>query len=343
MNSRMKTTGLGLAVAVAVAFGAYALGSQSGGGNAGAAGASSSASASGSTAATGNQQAHLGGRGPGGAGFDDLASRLGVTPEKLRSALQAVRGQLGAGQDPRGRLASELATALGLPADQVTAALQKVLPIGPRGAGGPFGDDGAALAKALALDPAKVKAALDQLKANGTPDGPDAIAKALGVTPEKLRAALETLRADDTHRFGPFSDANVAALAKALGLDEAKVKATLDQLRANGKPDGPDAVAKALGITPEKLRDALRSLRPDRGGPGHRFGADTIAADLAKELNVDVDKVRAALDKVRGEEQQRFQKLQDRFAELLAQELGIPVEKVKQALPDGPFHGRRHR
>jgi uncharacterized protein YidB (DUF937 family) len=342
MSKRTKQTAVALTGAVAVAFGAYALGSQSGGGSAGASG-NGAGTATAPSSASGAQQAHFGfGRGgdpgrfgPGrfgfrrggpDAGLAGLAQRLGVSTATLRSALADVRNQLqGNRQDPRDRLAGELASALGLPTAQVTAALQKVLP----DRRDPFSpavlDD---LAKQLNLDAAKVRATFDRLRANGRPDGIRQIAAALGVPTAKLRQALRSVLPRRAH-VDPFSDTVLNALAKQLNLDAAKVRATFDRLRANGRPDGIPQIAAALGVSRQKLMDALHAALPDRGNK--RFG-DAFAADLANALNVDVAKIRAALDKVRTEEQARFQQLHDQFVSALAKALNLPEGKVSQAL-----------
>ena len=346
MSTRTKQTVIALTGAVAVAFGAYALGTQNGGGSAGASGG---AATTGQAASSGAQQAHfgVGHGGPGrfgrafrggpDRGLADLASRLGVSTAALRSALADVRNQVDPGnQDPRQRLAGELATALGLPTARVQAALRPVVPdrFDHRD---PFSgavlDD---LAKALNLDPAKVKATFARLRANGRPDGIPQIATALGVTQAQLRTALRSVLRP--HEVDPFSGAVLGDLAKALNLDPAKVKATFARLRANGRPDGVPQIAKALGVSENKLASALRSVLPDRrdhGRPGDRF-----AADLAKALNVDVAKVRTALQKLRAQESARFQQRQDAFVSALAKRLNLSEAKVRQALAAG--FGRRH-
>jgi DNA-binding MarR family transcriptional regulator len=277
MTSRRKTTGLALVGAVAVAFGAYSLGSQTGGGSAGASGTPGS----GATAAKGTQATHFGRRGGGRFGNDlsGLATKLGVTEDQLRTALQAVRQQLKPDQDRRQRLASELGAALNLPADQVTAALQKVLPA--RGAPG---------------------------KGPGPRNGP---------------------------RNGAAAD-----LAKALGIDASKVRSAFRQLRSQGHRPKLDDLAGALNVDPAKLRSALRSLRADHGRRGHGPLGAAVGADLAKALNVDPATLRAALDKVRAQEQARLTQLRDQFVAALAQQLNLPVDKVKQAVGDLPHHGR---
>jgi hypothetical protein len=282
MTSRRKTTGLALVGAVAVAFGAYSLGSQAGGGSAGASGTPGS----GATAAKGTQAMHFGRRGGGRFGNDlsGLATKLGVTEDQLRTALQAVRRQLepSAG-DRRQRLATELGAALNLPADQVTAALQKVLPDkmgrGGRGAHGPGARDGfaAALAQALGIDASKVRSAFQQLRTQGHRPTLDELATALSVDPAKLRTALQSLRADHPRAGrgrGPLRDAVAADLAKALNVDVATLRAALDKVRAQEQTRFQQlreqfvaALAQQLNLPADKVKQAIGSL-PHHGWHG---------------------------------------------------------------------------
>src|SRR4051794_31091769 len=164
MKTRTKKLATVMTVGVALSSGAYALGSQAGDG--GALASSSGASgdaANGTNVATksgGQPNARGFGRG-GGFGLDALATKLGVTPTALQTALKAIRAEKTPAQR-RAELTQALATALGKPVDQVTAAVNSVLP--DRGPGGPDkvrGDFAAALAKALGVDRAKGQAGLD--------------------------------------------------------------------------------------------------------------------------------------------------------------------------------------
>ncbi|MBF6620167.1 MAG: PepSY domain-containing protein [Patulibacter sp.] len=141
-----------------------------------------------------------GGPGGFGPGVDTaaLAKTLGVTEEKLRTALGATRG---AKKGDQGDRAAEIAQALGATAADVQSVLDGQSGGDRRGPGrggpGPHGDD-AALVTALAEKTGKSK---------------DAVTKAL----EGLHAARE--------------DARAAELAKELGVDAAKVKAALEAAR----------------------------------------------------------------------------------------------------------------
>jgi Clp amino terminal domain, pathogenicity island component len=146
MTNAKKKTAVVLTGAVALASGAYALGSQS----------------DGSAVAAGDRAAHFRG-GPGHAfGLDRLADRLGVDEDKLRDALEDVRGTL---PDPprerRVEFAKELADELGTTEAKVEAALERIR--------AKHEDEfekrrdalAEALAKRLNLDAAKVKEALE--------------------------------------------------------------------------------------------------------------------------------------------------------------------------------------
>src|SRR5436190_20913238 len=99
MKTRTKQLAILLAVGVVLSSGAYALGSQAGGG--GALASSSAGSASGSAAAKRTNAAAAGGpatvrglrRGARDFGLDALATKLGVTPAALQTALQAIRDE----------------------------------------------------------------------------------------------------------------------------------------------------------------------------------------------------------------------------------------------------------
>jgi hypothetical protein len=124
------------------------------------------------------------------------------------------------------------------------------------------------------------------------------------------------------HGFGPPARprAMAAALAKELGLSTAKVRAALEQHH------GPHELADALGVSEERLREAFHAVmgKPRRlHGPGRD--------DLAEKLGV----TQAQLDAA-------FEKLRDDFAQELAERLNLDVAKVKEALEATPrFGGRR--
>jgi len=150
----------------------------------------------------------------------------------------------------------------------------------------------------------------------GPPGGPrgrfmeqrlEEFATKLGVTPEKLREALEKVRPDRGQR-----DEKRAEMATALGLEQSKVEAALEKARPDGK----------------RFRGGPGGPPPGRPPGDRREGGPRVAA-LAKALGVTPAKLRTALQEIR-------QKKRDEFAERLADELGIPVAKVKSALPDKP-------
>jgi DNA-binding transcriptional MerR regulator len=283
--SRKTTTAVALTGAVAAISGAYALGTQVRDGSAQARDAASTSTTTGGSPTT---ALTAGGRPDPG---QELAQRLGVSQDALRKALDALRAK---GTSP--------------------------------GAGGPARDHAAADA---------------------------ALADALGVTPARLRAALQKLH--DAHEQQELS-----ALAKALGVDVAELQSALDALRpqgARGAPPagappaggprrdhrGPDglaaALAKKLGLGTAAVRRALQSVHPDRGARDRADRKDDLVAGLAKELGLDPAEVKAALAKLRTTEQQRWQARRTAFADALAKQLGIDAKKVRDALAAGPGPG----
>jgi biotin operon repressor len=292
MSTSRKTLAAVTVGAVALASTAYAVGSTSGDGSAfalGGGGGGQTASAS-------------------DPWIENLASKMGVEPSKLATALTAVKKE----QEPKGDIKSDsakvLATELGVSQDKVEDALKELRPARPGGPGGPG-------------------------------DGPH------------VRIA------------GDF----IADLAKELGISEAKVKATFEKFKpepptpgSEPKPPTPPdlgEIAKELGVSEAKLKEALEKVRPRLGGRGERkmrvhpggpggpgrggraFGADDIAADLAKKLGVSEAKVNAALEKVRETAVQRAQERHDALVKSLADKLGISVEKVQSALGSVPGRG----
>lgn len=61
-----------------------------------------------------------------------------------------------------------------------------------------------------------------------------------------------------------------------------------------GTPPGLSTLASALGVSEAKLQSAMESTRPTDPSSGPP-SASEMATDLAKALNLDVDKVTAAL------------------------------------------------
>jgi len=154
MTARVRNIVLAVAGAGLLASGAYALGSQAGGGSASAHGAGGPAGAA--VGYGGGFERHRFG-GPAGAGLDALASKLDVSPDKLRTALQDVRGDL-----PKSNLEARLADALGVSVEKVRAAFEKIRT--------DVRDEfAAALAKRLGLDQSKVEQALGSLRGPGGP------------------------------------------------------------------------------------------------------------------------------------------------------------------------------
>jgi transcriptional regulator with XRE-family HTH domain len=282
MKTRTKQLAVVLLAGVVLASGAYALGTESGGGGALASGANASTS-SGAGAMTIADR-----RGPRTVrardfGLDALARKLGVSPTALRDALQAVR-QAKTLEQRRAEAIQALATALGKPVDQVTSAVNSVLP--DRGTGvRRFRDDfAAALAKALGVDEAKVRAGLDKARqdlqanrggGNGRRDRGafretlvNDIAAATGVDAAKVRSALQSLRPDRGRRQErrDFREDIRQKLATALGVTTAQLDAAFEKVRTQARDQFATELAQRLNIDVQKVKDALASLP----GPGRR-------------------------------------------------------------------------
>jgi transcriptional regulator with XRE-family HTH domain len=261
MRNGTKKTTAALAGAVVLASAGYAFGSQAGNGSA--------------TAASGTSTTAEKPRPPRGEA--DLAQRLGVSEDKLRTALEAVRAAEKAKGGPGAEHTAALAKALGLSTEQVQQAMDKLRDT-ERDA------FAAALAKELGVDAAKVKTALEKLRPERGPGGPrealGSIASELGVSEAKLRDALRTVRPGPggRGRRGENREEREAALAKALGVSAEKLAAAQKQVRASRDDDRETqrkafaaALAKELGIDAAKVEAELGSGAL-LGGPGHGRG-----------------------------------------------------------------------
>jgi transcriptional regulator with XRE-family HTH domain len=211
-----------------------------------------------------------------------------------------------------------------------------------RGFGHPPGErpDLSTLATKLGVSEATLQKALEDLRADrpNLQDKRDQmgqdLADALGIPVAKVQAAFDKLKVGRDDRKDDF----VAALAKELGLSTAKVQSALGAQRDHR--GDPAALAKALGVSEQKLRQAFESLRPGHGPRGDHRGPDSAA--LAKALGVTQAQLNAAFDKLRAAHEADEAKLRDQFAQKLADKLNIDVAKVKDALDDFAPFGRHH-
>jgi hypothetical protein len=206
MTGSTRRTAAVLGGAVALAAAAYSIGSQAGDGSAAAARSESSNVSS-------TAPAHFRGGGPG-EGLSALAEDLGVSEDKLRTALddlrdeqprdafEATRPRRGAAPGRfRGRRAPEraLASELGVSVAKLRAAVRAVRP--DRGDRHERGDMSEALAKELGVDAAKVEDAFEQLREkheaeheSREADFAAALAEKLGVSEDKVADALAAKR-----------------------------------------------------------------------------------------------------------------------------------------------------
>ena len=312
MNTpRRKTTLLALVGSVALASAAYGIGTQTGGGESGAA----SSQGSRPVRTMGMRWRDR---------VESLAGRLGVSEARLRAAFEAIRkSEQQSGADPRSQFEKALADALGLPQSKVHDALAKLQAQEQAAESGRRDAFAKALASALGLDHAKVKGALDALRPNpgGPPPG------------GRLRP------------FGPPGGPGdfLDALASKLGVDRNKLRAALEKVRPAGPMGGPHPFAGPPGGH-RGLRFFHRGGPPGGGPPRPGFGArrfrigppPAFAGDLAKALGVRSADVTAALEKVRSQLESQMHARRDKLATDLANQLGIPVQKVKDAFAAGP-------
>jgi hypothetical protein len=255
MNARTQRTALLLTGAVVLGSAGYALGSQAGDG---------SADARDGGGARGMQK-HDEHR-----DLSALASRLGIGESALRRALEDLRGNPSkpGGGDLGGDFAKALAGALGVSKDRVTSALDTVRAQEQQRHDATRDAFAAALAKELGIDAAKVKAALDKAKpeppGSGSPprDPLARLAGELGVGKDRLRAALGAVRVTRPPR--PEFQSLQSDLAKALGVTTRRLEDAMSNIRqAAGKQFQArrDAFAQKLAdklsLPVQKVKDAL--------------------------------------------------------------------------------------
>ena len=208
-----------------------------------------------------------------------------------------------------------------------------------RGRGGPF--DRSGLAQKLGVDEDKLTAALEELRDERKPRGDRRrfsadLAKALGVSQERVRDALRNLRSNMRQEHRAARREFLAALAKELGVEEGKVREVLRDARRAGPGAWPSQaeMAKRLGVSEAKLRAAFEKVGPKRAGSRRDRMKDGLAADLAKELGLEENDVQAALAKLHKQHEAEHKRRHAAFTKALAEKLGIPVSKVRSALPE---------
>jgi DNA-binding transcriptional MerR regulator len=258
MTRGKQTTALALAGAIALASGAYALGTEADDGAAVAKSPSAAPRDAGAAGRPGFVRGPRGfGHGPGGPLLDGAADRLGVSEEKLRTALEDLA------KEHRDDIATQLAGALGVDRAKVQAAFDKLRAQRTKGPDRPRrpGVFANALAKQLGISAAKVRAALESHR--GGPTSPDQLAEELGVTEQQLRDAFHALM--DKLRPRGRGRPGLTGLAKALGVTQAQLDAAFDKLRDNQdklRDQFATELAAKLGIDAQKVQDVLDDIRP---------------------------------------------------------------------------------
>jgi hypothetical protein len=196
----------------------------------------------------------------------------------------------------------------------------------------------------------------------------DRLATRLGVSDAALKGALQAVRAA-TPRSDRHADF-IAALAAGLGRSEAQVRDAL----AGGRPRPAglqaltEALARELGHDVGEVRRGFAAVQNARRARGRLPGARGIGQALAAELDVDVDRLRDALRALDGPKRGRRGDVQDiamalavdpaevrailhgycensaarrearraAFVAALAHELGMPTQRVSEALSEMP-------
>ena len=184
------------------------------------------------------------------------------------------------------------------------------------------------LADRLGVEEAALRDAFEDIANEHRDDFAQRLADALKIDREKVEQALEDARPERPRMRAP--QAFAAALAKELGVSTAKVRAALEKRR--GHRGDPGDLAADLGVSEEKLREAFHAVFGKLRPPHPRFG------NLAKELGVTQAQLDAALEELKAQHEE----LRDEFAQELADRLNLDVAKVKEALETTPrFFGRR--
>ena len=204
------------------------------------------------------------------------------------------------------------------------------------------------LAEKLGVDEDRLATALEELRderkaRTGRRRLSADLAKALGISRERARKALRKLRAKARREHRAARRVFFAALAKELGVEESRVRTVLRDARRAGPGEWPSRaeIARRLGVSEAKLRAALEKVRRHRPGTRRDRMRDGLAADLAKELGLEQKDVEAALSKLREAHVAEHKQRHAKFTRALADKLGIPVAKVRAALPE-PRRMRRH-
>jgi len=112
--------------------------------------------------------------------------------------------------------------------------------------------------------------------------------------------------------------------------------------RGNHEAEQAQALATALGVDAAKAREALTKAEDaehaaKRQGPSEDLNAE--AASIASTLGVDVAKVKAALTKLESMQRAKHDQGRTQHAAALAKALGLPTQKVVDALASLPHPG----
>lgn len=135
------------------------------------------------------------------------------------------------------------------------------------------------LARALDVRPGELRKALREASEESADAGLEKFSSVLGVSPDQVRDALETVQEqltgadttgapeDGTPGAGVEAKINalVEALAKELGVEPAKVVEAGKQAREAGKAAFVETLAEELDLDVDEVTEALDRVTPDRG------------------------------------------------------------------------------
>ena len=112
--------------------------------------------------------------------------------------------------------------------------------------------------------------------------------------------------------------------------------------RPGPRGSGPGDLAQELGVSEQELQAAFAAAHRGEGAPPAPGSLERdLAQGLARRLGVDAADVRAALEAERREAEAAHQRREAAFQRRLAEELGVSVEEVQDALGDPADHLRR--
>ena len=170
-----------------------------------------------------------------------------VNGQAVAGGLMSAAGERSMDRGGRGPDVSALATKLGVSIERLQAALEKTRPALPQDGGRRGGDKAAALAKELSVSTERVEQAMRTAfeRGSGRPDEAafaKSLASSLKLDEAKVRSALAKARSAHEAEHAAQRKQMSAALAKELGISADKVEAAFASLprpERGSRPGGP--------------------------------------------------------------------------------------------------------